>query len=445
MTDLARRFAKHLAALDLERRPVVVAVSGGPDSLALLHLLHGAGQGWELIVAHVDHGIHPESAPVAESVRHAAKALELAYLHTELHLGPDTSETRAREARYKWLKALARARHAWLFTAHHRDDQVETVLMRVLKGSGPAGLAGIAPVSGALVRPLLPFGQSEIRAWLRSRGVRGWNDPANRDPRHLRSWIRTEFLPAARNRVPAFDHRLMGLAAQAETQRAAWDAVVDLFGLEPERAGEGFRFDARALRGKPAPLVEALFLAVARRHGLVFGGKSATRVGSMIEQGRSGSMVNLTGGWEACLDFGRVSVRMAPLIESTVPTLVIAGETGTAEWDGWRISWSPGTPPEQESRVADTVWLEPASYTVRAWRPGDRIRPLGGNGSRLVVRCMQDVRLPEPERAQWPVVGKGEEVVWVPQVCRSNLALAKENGMQMTFVRLSPFAPKVSP
>lgn len=436
MTDLARRFAKHLATLGLAPRPAVVAVSGGPDSLALLHLLHGAGQAWELIVAHVDHGIHPDSARVAESVRQAAKSLGLAYQQTELHLGPDTSETSARDARYRWLKTLARERRAWLFTAHHRDDQVETVLMRVLKGSGPAGLAGIAPVSGTLVRPLLPFGRAEINGWLQSHGVQGWDDPANRDPRHLRSWIRTELLPPLRSRIPVLDRRLVGLAAQAATQRAAWDAVVNLVGLEPARAGEGFRFDARVLRGKPAPLVEALFLAVARRHGLGFGGRSATRVRVMIERSRSGSRVDLTGGWEAQLDFGHVSVRMAPFVESTTPSLVIAGEAGTAEWDGWRISWSPGTPPEQERRVADTVWLEPASYTVRAWRPGDRIRPLGGAGSRLVVRCMQDVHLPESERRQWPVVGRDDEVVWVPQVCRSNLALPREKGTEVTFVRL---------
>ena len=438
MTDLARRFARHLAGLRLEPRPVLVAVSGGPDSLALLHLLREADEGLDLIVAHVDHGIHPESAAVAQAVRQAATTLGLPFELTTLKLGANATETVAREARYRWLKALSRKLHAWLFTAHHRDDQVETVLMRVLKGSGPAGLAGIAPVSGMLVRPLLPFGRAEIHDWLAEQGIEAWDDPANRDSRHLRSWLRTELLPAARIHVPGLDHKLIGLAEQSATDRAAWDAVVELLGVESEREGEGFRFDARPLRGKPEPLIEALFVAIARKHGGVFGGRAARRVAELVRSGQSGRRVDLKNGWEAWLQFGRVSVRMAPLIApADLPELTIDGDSGRAEWDGWEVSWSPDRPPEQQARVTETAWLSPARYTVRAWRQGDRIRPLGGSGSRLVVRCMQDAKVPAAERQLWPVVGDDQGLVWVPQVCRSSLALARAEALRVTFSRRS--------
>ncbi len=434
MTDLSRRFAKHLAGLRLEGRPVLVAVSGGPDSLALLHLLREADEGLDLIVAHVDHGIHPDSAAVARAVHDVAKTLHLPFELTTLKLGPGASETIAREARYRWLKTLSRKLRAWLFTAHHRDDQVETVLMRVLKGSGPAGLAGIAPVSGMLVRPLLPFGRAEIRGWLEDRGIAAWDDPATRDPRHLRSWLRAELLPAARAHVPGLDRKLIGLGEQAATDRAAWDAVVEFLGLESERAGEGFTFDARPLRGKPEPLIEAVFLAAARRHGETFGGRAGRRVAELIVSGQSGRRVDLKNGWQALLQFGRVSVRMAPLIApADLPELTIAGDSGSAEWDGWMVSWSPDHPPEQQERVTETAWLSPAKYLVRAWQHGDRIRPLGGNGSRLVVRCMQDAKVPAAERRQWPVVRDDQGLVWVPRVCRSSLALARTEALRVTF------------
>jgi tRNA(Ile)-lysidine synthase len=436
MSDLPRRVAEHLAGLGLEPGPVVVAVSGGPDSLALLHLMREVAGGFSLIVAHVDHGIHPDSARVAASVGRTAAHLGLPFEMIALGLGPGARETRAREARYRWLRDLARTRKAWLFTGHHRDDQVETVLMRILKGSGPAGLSGIAPVSGRLVRPLLPFGRAEIRAWLASRGITSWDDPANRDPRHLRSWLRTGLLPAARQHVPALDQRLLGLAEQAATDRAAWDAVVDLLRIDIEREGEGFRFDAGPLRGRPAQLVESVFQALSRRHGLVFGARGARRVARLIAAGHSGRRVDLTGGWQARLDYSRISVRMMPPVAPAEPALLkLRGESGADAWDGWAVSWIAGVPAERQERVTSIAWLEPASYTIRAWRPGDRIRPLGGTGSRLVVRCMQDVRLAQAERAGWPVVERDQELVWVPQVCRSGAAIPRGRGVRVTFAR----------
>src|SRR5207245_4221861 len=115
----------------------------------------------------------------------------------ELHLGPEATETAARRARYAWFTEVQRRHTArYLVTAHHADDQVETILLRVLKGSGPAGLAGMpARGRGGIVRPLLPFSHAELAAYVAGRGLAFHDDPANRDPRHLRSWLRVTPLP----------------------------------------------------------------------------------------------------------------------------------------------------------------------------------------------------------------------------------------------------------
>ena len=140
--DLHDEFRAHLASLALPGGRALVAVSGGLDSVVLLDLLHRtAGRSLELVVAHADHGIHPDSASVAERVTAFAAGLGLRCEVARLALGPGTGETSAREARYAWLFALReRLGAAIVFTAHHADDQAETVLMRALEGSGPGGL-----------------------------------------------------------------------------------------------------------------------------------------------------------------------------------------------------------------------------------------------------------------------------------------------------------------
>ena len=198
--DLPARFLEAWAELDPPPswRRLLVAVSGGGDSLALLHLLHEtrAGHRLELVVAHADHGIHPDSGIVSRRVVEAASALGLPVVVGRLELGPGTSETRAREARHEWLRRTRAAEGAdAVALAHHRDDQVETILMRVLAGSGPAGLAGMRPRQGESVRPLLGCSRAELAAYLAARGVESWDDPANADPAHDRSWLRTVVLP----------------------------------------------------------------------------------------------------------------------------------------------------------------------------------------------------------------------------------------------------------
>ena len=170
MGALPDRLLEHIRAHALFPEPgiAVLAVSGGPDSLCLLDLLHGlAGAfGLALVVAHVDHGILPDSAAVAARVGAIAGRYGVPAEIERVELGAGASETRARRARYAALRGVQRrVGGRYLVTAHQADDQIETVLYRLLRGSGIAGLAAIRPVGpSGLVRPLLPFRRAELEA-----------------------------------------------------------------------------------------------------------------------------------------------------------------------------------------------------------------------------------------------------------------------------------------
>ena len=419
---LQERFDLHLTGLGLPPGPVLVAVSGGPDSLALLDLLAAspAAAGLRLEVAHIDHGIQPNSAAVAERVKSIVGRYAVPCHLRSLALGPQASETTARHRRYEALAQIARETGAGLvLTAHHQDDQVETVLMRVLKGSGPAGLAGIASRRGGLVRPLLPFGRAELGAHVAAAGLEAWDDPANHDPRHLRSWLRAAVLPLLRERIPDVDHRLLALARQAGRDRAAWDALISgLPALDFRRETAGVSVAAAPLSGYDSVVLRALLAALGRRIGLVIGPSRAGRVERLLARGRSGAVAELGAGGAAELSFDRLRLFRGALRSWNSVTVGVDG-AGRVEVGEWVVEWHSAPAPERLDRVSTETWLPAGAYIVRPFRPGDRIRPLGGPGRRLVVRCLQEARVARSRRAAWPVVESDGVPVWVPGACRS--------------------------
>ncbi len=424
---LPRRFAAHLAALGVGQGKVLVAVSGGLDSVVLLDLLLRTREehGLEIVVAHVDHGIHPESAAVARRVEALARQSDVEFVHGRLALGPAASETRARAARYRWLRDQRRAAGArWILTAHQADDQRETVIMRVLRGSAPAGLAGMRARERGIVRPLLPLSRGSLLGYARRRGLTWWTDPANADPRHLRSWIRTELLPAIARRLPDLPVRLDDLRRHARRDRRGWDAALQVWpGLDFQRD----RGTAAASVSWPTLSRLPRQLAGALGEGLVRaarGPAAPTRVRRAIAAlgtASSGATADLGRGWRFELAFDRLRVIRPgrPRLE----TLPLEGEEGQSTWGPWRVRWAVGRAPVTQPRDGTTAWFIPRALSVRPWRPGDRISPLAGRGRRLAVRCFQDARVPRSERATWPIV-EGEGVpAWIPGVCRSALLI----------------------
>ena len=426
--SLSQRFLAHVKKTRLFREPgeAMVAVSGGVDSVVLLDLLNQSASelGLSIVVAHVDHGIASDSRTVGRSVQQLADRYELPFETTELHLGPDATETEARRARYAWLRDVQRRRGAkYLVTAHHQDDQIETVLLRTLRGSAPAGLAGIGRrARGGLVRPLLPFSRRELVQYAAVRGLPVHDDPANRDPRHLRSWVRETLLPLLDERLGVTVRGdLLALGRHAASDRTAWDRVLDLTpGLGLVVNGAGFAVARASVCGYDNALSVALLRAAARRVGLVLGPTRARRLVALA-RGQSGRRLSLGDGWaaEVAFDQLRVSRRAQSEIECALETVWPSGATGSALFGGFEITWSATVAPEQIERSTWTTWVDGPGWEVRPPKPGDELVPIGGIGHRPLRRLFMEARVPRSERSRYPVVSRGETILWVPGICRS--------------------------
>ncbi|PYP59969.1 MAG: tRNA lysidine(34) synthetase TilS [Gemmatimonadetes bacterium] len=426
--SLPTRVLAHIRENRLFREPgeALVAVSGGVDSVALLDLLSDTASelGLSLVVAHVDHGIQSDSPTVRQSVAALAEKYALPFESTELKLGPDATETEARRARYAWLHDVQRRRGAkYIVTAHHEDDQVETILLRGLRGSAPAGLAGISPRGrGGLVRPLLPFTRSELVAHVAEHGLPVYEDPANRDPRHLRSWVRTTLLPLLNERLGARLRRdLLEQGRHAASDRRAWDRMLDIV---PELAlsvqGTTFTVARASVCGYDNALSVALLRAAARRVGLVLGPTRARQLVAFAQR-PSGRRLPLGDGWSAEVAFDqlRVGRAAAHAVDCALERVWPSGERGSARFGEFEIAWAPASAPAQIERATWTTWLDSAAWELRRPARGDSLVPLGGVGHRPLRRLLMEARVPRSARPSYPVVSRGATILWVPGICRS--------------------------
>lgn len=417
---LSRWVRRRLRRLGVRDTRVLVAVSGGLDSTVLLHLLARAAAPLrlELVVAHVDHGIHPDSASVASGVAATARALGLPAASASLGLGAATSETVARRARYDALETL-RVEHGarCILLAHHADDQAETVLMRMLAGSGPAGLAAMAPRAGVLVRPLLRVPRAVLERYARRHRLTWWDDPANHDVRHERSWLRTDLLPHLEARLPRVRERLQATAILARDDRAAWDALLEhLPGLAPSVEPHGWSMREAPLLALPAPLQRALLRALGRRAGATIGRAAMARVVRLLHSARSAGRADVGGGWSVERSRGRLVLFRS---EAPPARAALHGEAGTLRWGPWAVAWRrdvAGT----VARRGETTWLADGVPAIASWAPGDRLAPLAGTGHRKLSDLFQEAGVPRSTRAAWPVLYDEAGVLWVPSVCRSS-------------------------
>jgi tRNA(Ile)-lysidine synthase len=383
---------------------------------------------WRPLAAHFDHGIRAGSDEEARQVLEWAEALGLeCRVGAPSHALPPR-QAQLRAARYSFLNAVAEEEGAdRIATAHHADDQAETVLFRILRGTGVRGLAGIPERRGRIVRPLLGF-------W-RDAGIAYLTDPSNVDPRWTRALIRTRVLPALES---AWDgpvrERLVQVAHSARRADRALlaQARQALKRSHVTKDVRGFRF-VRAGFARYHPAVQARALAFLAERLNVRLSRGGTRVAvEFIKGGQSGASVDVGGGLELRREFEelRLGDSVAEKGSSTVRIEAPGAGEGSLKLAGrgFHVTWSPAKQrgvgePGDDDQDSYSLRQEDASWPleVRSWLPGDRIRLRGG--SRKLKRLFGDRRIPLSERGRIPVLSDaGGRVLWVWGMAKARLA-----------------------
>jgi tRNA(Ile)-lysidine synthase len=303
------------AALELlpEGVPGLAAVSGGADSIALLHLLLRLRRGrpFELTLAHLDHGLRRGAAADRRFVERAAAELGLRCVAdrrpvAELRRKGESPEEAARRVRRAFLLETARRTgSAWIATGHTLDDQAETVLMRLARGAGPAALAGMRPQGpGPFVRPLLGIERADLQAWLARRGIASREDPTNRSLRHDRNRVRRLVVPLLAEVLnPRAARHLVEAAARLREDADLLDSLAagTFAGQARVRAGE-VTLPAALFAAHPAPLARRMARLALERAGADPRRISARHLEALLAlagQGRGGRSLHLPGGVEA--------------------------------------------------------------------------------------------------------------------------------------------------
>lgn len=375
-----------------------VACSGGADSLVLADAAALALGEAAVVVLHVDHGLSAQSGDQAARLVAWARGRGLAAAVRRVTVARRASlEAAARQARYRALSELAEELGlSALVTAHTARDQAETVLLRILRGTGVAGLAGIAAASAwpglPLLRPLLGLGRATVDEYAAARGLPVWDDPMNGDERFARVRVRRRLLPRLREENPAIEAALLRLAEHA----AEWTTAIDELA-----APLAARLSARQLAAAaPAVRKRALALALGER-ALGFEAAHLEALDALVCRPEGGSAeISLPGA---------VAVRQ-------YDELRILANDGPRDARTRDARIPNGEPPNRNPGGVPLELDDASQFSVRRWQPGDRMRParLGGR-SRKLSDLFIDAKVPRALRGAARVVCRrsDDSIVWV--------------------------------
>jgi tRNA(Ile)-lysidine synthase len=389
---------------------VLVALSGGPDSTALLIALHEAGR--EVVAAHYDHALREGSDAVALQVRALCTQIGVPLL-TERRTAPlpkGSLQAAARTLRYDFLeRARVQSGADLVALAHTADDLVEGVVLHLLRGCGLAGFRGMPGRRDHYVRPFLGVWKSEVRSFLEQRGVVPFEDPANLETRFARVRVRLHVIPALERDRPGITNRFHAAAlAVARRQDAAVQAATGpitrsrLLAMPEPAAAERLKV-LYASAGGPDPGLSRSHLEAMLR---------------LAPPGRGGRGVDLPGALRFRIVGDHMEVVSSRRQSPHPPRLEVRTCAGCD--DGTAVHFRAGL-----------------QLHVGYRRPGLRMRPLGGRGTRKLQDIFVDARVPREDRDAWPLVFAGEKLAWIPGLA-VDADLAGGSGVENMHVAMAP-------
>ena len=380
-------------------RSVLVGVSGGADSVALMFLLLALREkrGIVLSCVHVNHGLRKESDDEESAVLGLCEKWQVPVIIRKVKVsGCGSLEANARLARYEaFYQAMKETSSEVLALAHHIDDQAETVLMRLLYGAGGQGLSAMRELNGRIWRPLLDIARADLLALLHDEVIPYCVDASNADAQHLRNRIRMDIMPALLQISPGSVQALARTAAILGDEQSYWNDVCGYWFEQHGRilAGSGFVL-LQDFLAAPVALQRHLVRGICARIGLSVEFAHIERVISLAK-GAGTKKVNLPGDGYAYRSGARLHI-INPAIADT-PDL-----GPLADFDGAK---------DRKTESFDACAIEGA--TIRTRQSGDYIAPLGAGGKQKLREYMINHKIDQPLRDRWPMLAKGSEVLWV--------------------------------
>jgi tRNA(Ile)-lysidine synthase len=399
---------------------LVLAVSGGSDSMVLLHAMARWMPERVCTVATFDHATGQYAREAASLVAAEARKLRVPVIR-ERAMNPGRSELEWREARWAFLNRVAGAYKARVATAHSADDQLETIVQRMLRGTGVRGLAALLAPS-PVVRPWLRLSRAQLDAYRVAHHVAFLPDPANLDRRHQRVRVRHDLLPAIAVVDPHFGRDMHALAERAAQWRMDAEQLVETLPWREQRVGV-WQLDRRAVSQWNEAQLGVVWPTMMAKAGVRL---TAEGTRALIR-----FTIGDSGAGELRLHDGSTVVRRGHLLQVRSPLVALqeqqarvapAGEFRVGEsfeWPGWRFRPLESAPSNSVPDGPEFAGF-PAGGTlsVRRWEDGDRICTVGAPAGRRISRYLAECGVPRLDRRGWPVVTLEDEVVWVPGVCR---------------------------
>lgn len=412
--------------------------------MVLLHVLREMGH--PCSVAHVDHGLRGEESDADQVfVEDHCRALDLPFrtLKADVKAHADANglsiPLAARAMRYAWFAELWREQPMPIAMGHHADDAVESLFINLLRGTGAHGWSMIRPVSGIHVRPLSCVGRDAIASYAREQQVPHREDASNADPKYLRNRIRHELMPLLETMRPGALHtmaRSVDLLRELE-EAGQLLSISALAGVDPASDGTVHLSFARFEEASVPNLVLHRLL----RH-LGFHPATMDRVRDAIAERSTGALF-VAGSWQACVDREAliISPRSAEYQAYVIDPAMTDHSVGPFHW---RLSeGAAATAPAG----ANEAWLDVDRLSfplgLRPWRAGDRIRPIGLGGSKLVSDILIDAKVPMSEKPGVYVLESAGAIVWVVghRIAEGYQATARSGSVLIVGSSLKPEAP----
>jgi tRNA(Ile)-lysidine synthase len=458
VSELAEDILERVRATGLLRKGAhyLALVSGGRDSVCLLDVVAQICGPDAVSVLHVNYGLRGEDSDTDE--RHVAMLCARTEVELRVHRAPSPPRSGnlqawARDVRYGEAIALALARGAHVAAGHTASDQAETVLYRLAASPGRRALLGMAPVDGLLIRPLLGLTREETAAYCRARGLDWREDASNADERFARARVRSGLLEELRRVHPAAAANLLRTVELLREEAGVLDRVVAgaLGGRSQIPLAELAELDAALARLVVVRLAEdaggALVPAVGTRvHELL----------ALAPRGGSGQL-DVGGGVRAIVEYGVLRFEPAARAGDGASAVskrdVVLAVPGTVRFGDWTLESELRALPGKQALeyrladgsvgVLDADRVDLAALRVRAWRPGDRMRPVGLDGSKTLSDLFTDRRLPRAERPGMPVIACAGEVVWVPGVATASRARVRSGTRRVALLTARRAGPSL--